>query len=179
MRYPYHFWSSALDDKMCDKIICQAMESKAQAAQLFSSSDSLSSWRSSTVRWLSASWIADLLLPYAKQANENFDIAFDGQIEMQFTEYHAADKGHYDWHHDVNWHGQTGQDRKLSLTLQLSDSADYEGGDFEFEEVTSETDFRPKGSILVFPSYLRHRVTTVTHGTRYALVAWYSGPQWR
>ena len=179
MRYPYHFWPSALDDKMCDKIISQAMESKAQAAQLFSSSDSLSSWRSSTVRWLSASWIADLLLPYAKQPNENFDIAFDGRIEMQFTEYHAADKGHYDWHHDVNWHGQTGQDRKLSLTIQLSDSADYEGGDFEFEEVTSETNFRPKGSILVFPSYLRHRVTTVTKGTRYALVAWYSGPQWR
>ena len=61
---------------------------------------------------------------------------------MQFTEYSAAEQGHYDWHHDVCWRGQSGQDRKLSSAVQLSDSESYEGGDFEFEDIKTNTDFR-------------------------------------
>ena len=179
MRYPYHIWPHAFDETVIDQIISHAKTRTGQKAQLFSSSDSLSSWRSSTVRWLTAPWIAELLLPFAEQANESFNIDFEPRIEMQFTEYSAAERGHYDWHHDVYWHGQSGQDRKLSITIQLSDGESYEGGDFEFEDIETNTDFRGKGSLLIFPSYLRHRVTTVTKGTRLSLVAWYSGPQWR
>ena len=179
MRYPYHFWPSALDHEVIDKIISHAQTIPAQKAQLFSTDDSLSTWRSSTVRWLTAPWIAEQLLPYARQANDSFKIEFDDDIEMQFTDYFASAQGHYDWHHDVNWYGQADTDRKLSVTVQLSDSDSYEGGDFEFEDIITNIDFRPKGSILIFPSYLRHRVTTVTKGKRSSLVAWYSGPHWR
>ena len=179
MRYPYHIWPSALDNEVIDKIITYAETIKAQKAELFSSSDSLSSWRSSQVRWLQAPWISDLILPYAQKANESFKIDFDDEIEMQFTDYFASEQGHYDWHHDVNFHGESYRDRKLSVTIQLSDSDSYEGGDFEFEDIITNTHFRAKGTILIFPSYLRHRVTTVTTGRRSSLVAWYSGPHWK
>ena len=78
-----------------------------------------------------------------------------------------------------HWLAGTGQDRKLSVTVQLSKTEDYEGGDLEFEDVQTSADFRAQGTVLVFPSYLRHRVHPVTSGIRYALVAWFFGPQWR
>ena len=91
----------------------------------------------------------------------------------------ANDRDHYDWHHDVQWHGQSQHDRKLSMTIQLTESDAYQGGDFEFEEVHTNADFRSEGTVLIFPSYLRHRITPVTQGERKALVAWFYGPRWR
>ena len=96
-----------------------------------------------------------------------FNIEVGNKAEMQFTEYNAKQRGHYDWHHDVHWNGQADTDRKLSVTIQLSDTSEYQGGDFEFDEVKTTADFRSKGTVLVFPSYLRHRVLPLTSGTRY------------
>ena len=36
-----------------------------------------------------------------------------------------------------------------------------------------------KGSVIVFPSFHRHRVTPVTSGIRHSLVTWVEGPHWR
>ena len=102
----------------------------------------------------------------------------NGKSEVQLATYSAETGGHYDWHHDVYWNGQSSSDRKLSVTVQLSRPTDYEGGDFEFEEIETNTDFRRLGTILIFPSYLRHRVSRVTSGTRRALIAWFFGPRW-
>ena len=117
------------------------------------------------------------ICPTGQKAAFNIDV--DNQAEMQFTEYHAAQRGHYDWHQDVHWNGQAAADRKISITVQLSDGDDYEGGDFEFDDVKTNADFRSKGTVLVFPSYLRHRVLPVTSGTRRSLVAWFFGPRWK
>lgn len=74
-----------------------------------------------------------------------------------------------------------GKVRKLSLTLTLSDD-DYDGGDFEFNiaqesklEVTQCKQLRERGSIVVFPSFVSHRVTPITRGTRNSLVMWALG----
>ena len=61
----------------------------------------------------------------------------------------------------------------------MSDSNDYVGGDFEFDEIKTNVDFKSQGTIIVFPSYLRHRVLPVTSGVRKSLVAWFYGPKWR
>ena len=85
----------------------------------------------------------------------------------------------YDWHYDVNWKGESAYDRKLSICVQLCNPSEYEGGNFEFDEVKTTADFRSKGTVLVFPSYLRHRVLPVTSGIRRSLVAWFVGPRWK
>ena len=134
--------------------------------------------RSCTVRWLDDQWIHSAMA-YVEQANTNgFQVAVDNRAEMQFTEYTSDQKGHYDWHHDVQWNGQSGWDRKLSVTVQLSDANEYNGGDFEFDELKTNADFRSQGTVLVFPSYLRHRIHPITSGTRRALVAWFFEPRW-
>ena len=95
--------------------------------------------------------------------------------------YGQTSRGNVDkepMHHDVQWNGQSAFDRKLSVTVQLSDGDEYEGGDVEFDEVKTNADFRSKGTVLIFPSYLRHRIHPITSGTRRALVAWFFGPSW-
>jgi PKHD-type hydroxylase len=42
-----------------------------------------------------------------------------------------------------------------------------------------QTCARQKGSALLFPSYMLHRVTPVTSGTRKSLVLWVGGNPYR
>jgi len=56
------------------------------------------------------------------------------------------------------------------------------GGKFEFDiagEIISPEGFEKKGSIIAFPSFLKHRVTNVTKGTRNSIVSWIQGPHFR
>lgn len=138
-------------------------------------------YRRSKVAWLTGNNILmDIMLPYVFEAAKVMDITIDGTADIQYTEYHGSEGGKYDWHHDVDWNNDSGIDRKLSVTIQLSEPSDYEGGHFQFggiEEPKPES--RDKGTILVFPSYLPHCVTPVTSGVRKSLVAWFEGPTWR
>ncbi|MGK0182716.1 MAG: PKHD-type hydroxylase [Halioglobus sp.] len=84
----------------------------------------------------------------------------------------------YDWHQDL---GPSASQRKLSFSIQLSHSDDYEGGDLELFGNTLGEDpdkekRRERGNIIVFPSYEYHRVKVVTKGVRYSLVGWIEGP---
>ena len=74
--------------------------------------------------------------------------------------------------------------RKISITVQLSDPADYVGGDFKFTKDLEFADgaqeiVRKKGTIIAFPSFLYHQITPITEGVRYSLVGWYEGSNWR
>ena len=118
------------------------------------------------------------------QANKNaFGFDLWGISEIQFTEYNGGDEGKYDWHTDLNWVDPRPHHRKLSMVIQLSDSADYKGGDLELNPPALGTPdaqkLRQKGTIICFPSLVEHRVTPVTEGKRYSLVAWYEGPKLR
>ena len=124
-------------------------------------------------------WPLTRILDLAKQANSarfKFDVQgfldVDAPMIMRYTK-----GGHYDWHVDT---GNSVCHRKLSFTIQLSDSKDYEGGDVEF--IGSKVDtkaFRQKGMCIIYPSFLPHRVTKVTKGTRHAIVGWIHGPTFK
>ena len=84
--------------------------------------------------------------------------------------------GHYGWHMDV---GQgVVSTRKLSISVQLSDPADYDGGELEFL-ASGDCGPRTQGTLIAFPSFLVHRVRPVTRGTRWSLVSWVAGPSFR
>jgi len=76
-----------------------------------------------------------------------------------------------------------GKTRKLSVTVNLSSQEEYEGGNlmFDFGEHTEIDRFhiceeaREQGSIIIFPSFVYHKVEPVTKGTRYSLVMWNLG----
>jgi PKHD-type hydroxylase len=96
----------------------------------------------------------------------------------QIARYSSDDQGHYDWHIDLGT-GRFSQ-RKLSLSLQLSEADDYEGGDLEFHlSGLDRLRMRQQGTLIAFPSFHEHRVTPVTRGERFSLVAWIDGPPFR
>ena len=138
--------------------------------------------RDSYVSWIFPNevtgWIFERLQGVVQSINEQFfRFDLDGFFQgFQFTKYTAPGQ-HYTWHVDRG-HGMGV--RKLSLSLQLSDPDTYEGGDLElqFGEDPQKAG-RERGMITLFPSYALHRVTPVTEGTRYSLVAWVSGPNWK
>src|SRR6185312_4036501 len=102
-----------------------------------------------------------------------FGFALEGIETPQFVVYREGD--HFDWHMDKG--PETPRRRKLSLTLQLSASEDYEGGDLEvYSGDGTITAKREPGAVLAFPSWILHRVTPVTRGERKSLVVWAFGP---
>ena len=105
-----------------------------------------------------------------------FGYDLDGTCEFQLAKYEIGDK--YDEHIDLA-QTQNMCARKLSITVQLSAPNDYEGGALEFTDNIPSPNLKNLGSVVVFPSFLGHRITPVTKGTRYSLVGWYNGPLWR
>ena len=152
--------------------------------------------RKSNIVWMSDRWIYKAVHPFVNQANESagWNFEWDFSEACQFTRYEVGE--HYGWHCDSwtkpydNKKGENFKDkiRKLSVTISLSDPNEYEGGNLEFDfrnqtdwenDKTSGmhecTEIRPRGSIIVFPSFVWHRVKPVLRGTRYSLVIWNIG----
>lgn len=125
-------------------------------------------------------WLYDLLFPLALEANEKV-FHFDIDIVTDSIHYviYPEDGGHLDWHMDVGAFGVN--KRKLAMTVQLSDSSDYEGGDFQIWMGGEDylTVPREKGDVIVFPSFCMHRVTPITRGERRCLVFWTGGRPFR
>jgi PKHD-type hydroxylase len=149
--------------------------------------------RDSNISWLDANWLFKWITPYIKTANRNagWNFQFNCSEDLQFTRYNEGQ--YYRWHAD-SWNKpydqpnnfKHGKIRKLSCTCSLNDGSEYEGGDLEFWISNVDKPFleksdllRNKGSLIVFPSHIYHRVTKVTKGTRYSLVSWHIGDPWK
>jgi PKHD-type hydroxylase len=123
--------------------------------------------------------IYNRIMTLVRQLNAHsyrFDIA-DLEI-IQYTVYHGEQGGHYDWHIDQN--KDSPNPRKISVSIQLSDPANYEGCDLQFQDGSQIlTAPRERGTAIAFPSFCLHRVTPITSGTRKSLVVWVTGPDFR
>lgn len=178
--------TAALSPAECDDIVAKAATYPAKEATVGVDRPNRveQSLRESTIRWIPPAGEPRLVqrimgfVTAVNRMNFGFDIA--GLFDIQFTEYHGSRQDKYDWHHDVRLKGPMPYDRKLSVVIQLSDPASYEGGAFEFSTVEHPgAAFEPRGSVLIFPSFLQHRVRPVTAGVRRSLVTWVEGPRWR
>jgi PKHD-type hydroxylase len=111
-----------------------------------------------------------------------FHYDLSGLVDFQYAIYDGSEGGHFDWHKDYGRaHGAESQEpRKLTLSLQLSDGADYDGCELQARS-GNETDTAPKtrGTLVAFPAYVLHRVTPITRGQRKSLVIWAAGPEFR
>ena len=145
-------------------------------------------------------WLCGVAEHLCKIANNDwgFDLNYISQIEMlKYTAVEEEDKrgDHYDWHTDAEIlpNYNTPQmfvecpkfTRKITVILQLSDSEDYEGGNLEVANPDGSNALaefslaaRQAGTVIVFPSYLQHRITPVTKGERKSVVMWMNGRSW-
>lgn len=130
------------------------------------------------------SWIFDRFNFVVDRTNDDvYQFNLWGYDSFQYSEYHSDDSGHYNWHQDLSFGNVTYESRKLSLVLLLNDpTTDFSGGEFQVHfgnnnmESTINLD---KGSVVLFPSFLNHRVAPVKSGIRKSITLWVTGPKFK
>ena len=189
----WFYFINALDKKTCNKIRKLGKENWKEG-QTFGSlerNESLDGIRKSDIVWKNDQWVYDTIWDFMLAANEQAGWKYDIRAaeSMQITRYKKGEFYHF--HRDGNGdhlsvfdepdnkfkHGYV---RKLSMTVLLNEN--YEGGEFQFSNYRNQKcmihtpEFNKTGSIIIFPSYVEHRVLPVTKGTSYSLVFWFTGP---
>jgi len=180
---PFLWWEGAFNEQELDWLQ-QKAKSAGQDAQVGGSNGGVvnPSMRRSQIEWLSntldTKWVFEKLAHVASRLNaDHYRLELTGFGEMlQLTHYDQSENGMYGWHQDFG----NGISRKLSMVVQLTDPAEYEGGNLQIFSHDSPKNIRKqRGLIAVFPSYIVHQVTPVTQGNRQSLVAWVSGPPFK
>jgi len=168
----------------CERIVAVAEETAFADAGLVRG-QRVETVRRARIAWLdeagSADWVFRRIMNTVADVNRNhFDFELTEFAErMQVASYDGEARGHFDWHADVG-DGQLAARRKLTIVVQLSDPADYTGGVLQTNGDGHVADALPaRGSALIFPSFVLHRVTPVTAGARYSLTTWVHGPAFR
>jgi PKHD-type hydroxylase len=189
-KFFYYCFNNAVQSNLCNKII-KKYNKKTKKAKVGNNQVN-EIIRNSNVNFIDDKKMYDSINYFIKTANEetkwNYDINWTEPI--QFTKYKKNQ--FYNWHQDsfidiLESNDLNKKNRKLSCCVNLQNPKKYEGGQLEFKILTEKGELiiNPKefndnqGSIIVFPSYIFHRVTPILKGTRYSLVAWSCGPNFK
>ena len=104
---------------------------------------------------------------------------YDEEDFLNYNIYSSNNKGQYDWHTD-------GEDNffidiKLTVLINLSEEP-YEGGQLKLNNGGPSiviNELNNPGDMVMFKSYLLHKVEPVTKGVRKSLTIFLKGPNFR
>lgn len=181
----FRYWkfTQAVDDETCKRILALAEGKWEEGSTANAKGHSVS--RKSEVVFVREQWLYDLVFSYMGEANttSGWNVQLEAAEDIQITRYEEG--GYYDFHYDGTGLSRMyapqapllhNKARKMSMTIVLND--DYEGGEFEFAE-DPELIKEKQGTVIIFPSYMMHRVRPVTKGVRHSLVVWFVGEPYR
>jgi PKHD-type hydroxylase len=178
----YYWFENGFTTQEIDTIVNGSLDYEFQKAIIMDEGNT-DKFRKSNIKWLPFDskweWVIDKIMSQVTEANKtiwNFDLKsiIDN---IQYTEY-EGNGGHYDWHLDIG-PGSISH-RKISITIQLSDPEEYVGGDLQIMTGSEYTTVpRGKGTVVIFPSFLLHRVVPLTSGNRKSLVLWVGGDHYK
>ena len=174
----YAFWNNAFSKEECQTIINIAKDKGLVKGKTKGESDV----RDCKISWLYSDdgidWVFRRVTDITLNLNEKF-FKFDlfGINEgFQFTNYEAP-SGKYGKHVDRAINMCV---RKLSISIQLTNPEDYEGGELKLYDSEEETLMsKEQGTLIIFPSYVLHEVMPVTKGERNSLVTWVTGKHFK
>jgi PKHD-type hydroxylase len=169
---------AAFDDAACDAIIALGGAAPMEAGPLYGDTGrrvdtALRDVHSRLVARAEAPWLFARLDGLLALGAAEFGLEI-GPISEQVQILRYDEGGHF-----AMWHTDAGTDaqRRVSMSVELSERADYAGGELEVvPDLFGRARTLPRGSAQLFPSRALHRVTPVAGGTRWALVAWTGGP---
>tara|TARA_B100001250_G_scaffold284351_1_gene246451 strand:+ start:249 stop:851 length:603 start_codon:yes stop_codon:yes gene_type:complete len=135
--------------------------------------------RSGKIHWMKDESYKHFLMPIyqdicskVRQINDGmWRYNYDGYNPFQYSEYIVGD--HFDWH--IDQIDIRGHSRKVSFSLGVSDKSEYEGGDLVFKTGDEDHYKLGRGDLIVFPSWMLHKVTPITKGKRRVIVGWGEG----
>jgi PKHD-type hydroxylase len=176
----YYWFENGFSSEEVDKILDLSKNYEFEQATTISGDPK--SIRNSTIKWMNpseeTSWVYDRLMGCVKEANNVWQFNLYSILDdIQYTEYRGGG-GHYNWHIDIG-PGAISH-RKVSVVVQLSDSSEYTGGILEVSTGSNSLKVsNKKGTVILFPSFLQHRVTPVASGLRKSLVLWAGGEHFK
>lgn len=191
------YWSIKTDDiqafaymnkvftpEECQKIIDLANSKPKMMAEVNNTQQSYNpDLRKNKIVWIDyndgdLAWAYRKLIDVGTKLNDQyfkFDLYGIGE-KLQFSEYSEPGDG-FKSHIDKTFNGVI---RKLTLVVQLTDPKEYEGSNLLLH-IGSIPDVmkNDQGTVLAFPGYALHEVTPLISGTRYTLVVWFTGPNFK
>ncbi len=192
LKHNYYYFKKAIPIATCKKILNTCRKRIIKQATIKKGSVDKTK-RDCQIAWINDNWIYDIINPFIHTANKQagWNFQWDWNEDSQFTIYEKGQ--YYGWHTDQSpnnlsknkYKNIDGKTRKLSLTLQLTDKTQYEGGDFQFAWIQCDKkdllniitidDAKDIGTIIIFPSFTWHQVLPITKGKRESLVNWSVG----
>ena len=182
------YWRNLFTSEQLDEIEQYCNKFDTESGTIDNSNRSDSNMRQSNIAWIERNSECEWFFSAIEKAVNKINTRFFGfdifRLNiMQYTLYDEAGS-HYDWHWDMYYavplEGDSPQQRKVSVVLQLSDPSEYDGGELELSPGGSiKTVPKERGYMSIFPGFVVHRVSPVTLGKRKTLVAWFTGPDWR
>jgi len=165
-------------NSFCKKILQLGDNQKLESAKITTGNQNN---RKSFISFIKDDTITKQITPIINEANtkSNWNFLLREFEPLQYTVYN--EDNYYDWHIDSCVQPyDNGLIRKLSFSIFLND--DYTGGEFELctphpvlNKQSNEKFNLEKGSILIFPSHIWHKVHPVKSGIRKSLVGWIVG----
>lgn len=189
--YPWIYWDNAFGEEEIQKI-CEHFDAKSEA---FNDVVEKKDFRNSNVKIIEFDtdkelhWVFQKINLIVEQVNYqyyNFDL--NGYDHIRYKEYFPfSEKENFMFHQDLALGNAMKSDmygtRKLSLSLLLNEpEIDFEGGELQIntsEESLADTIKMKKGQMVLYPSFLIHRISTVKTGKRKSLDVWVEGPKFR
>lgn len=160
----------------CQEIIALA-ENRERRTDQFRESGEVRG--ASLVCWIppdsAPSWLTERVSGLLSEAAAAFDFDISAPLE-DFKLIHYRRGNRVAWHVDCG--GGRTSTRKLTLTALLSSPATFDGGALTIPGQIREM-HRDIGDVVIFPSYVSHKVTTITRGARHSLIVWAHGPRFR
>jgi PKHD-type hydroxylase len=191
--YNYILWNNAFTQEELSNIQILCEKEDFNKAKTVGKGEDCEDHRRSKVKFFDRNednfWIFDRFNNVIDSINNQFyDFDLYGYNSFQYTIYDSSNNGMYDWHMDTIFGKMPDEmlshsTRKLSVVMLLSQPyEEFTGGEFQLNlgmEKDALTPTLNKGDIIVFPSFMIHRVKPVLLGVRKSIVIWVEGPKFR
>ena len=180
MKYDYYFHSNVLTQEDCKNIgtnLNRDIDSSWEDVPAFGVTKTA---KTSIVQWNKSKEYLFKIEDLAHMTNENyFGFNINRYHEFSTVNYneYSSEQQEYGWHAD-GFKLEKQSDIKLTVIVNISTES-YTGGELQFFLNNERTihDMNAPGTMIVFPSWIQHRVTPVTSGIRKSLSFWLIGPK--
>lgn len=105
-------------------------------------------------------------------------VPISDRILCNYNIYDSTNSANYDWH--IDFSPNLYEDVKLTVIINLSEKI-FEGGNFYIQASNDilVPELSQIGSMIMFPSFHRHKVEAVTKGLRKNLTFFLTGPNFK
>lgn len=177
---PFIIYEKFFHPTICEKIITQAEKIKYEPFNNKKSRFHTISYNKFFKRF-NYKWLLKPLNELLEDANNKNFMVDVSQIEyLTLMKFYEGD--FWDWHHDCDWwFNPLAFDKKLTMLVQLNDSSEFEGGDFEefMSTIPIDNKFMEIGSVLVIPTYYYYKISPIIKGIRKLLNVTAIGPKFK